>query len=203
MKEICQLLSFRVLRKPPETLARPPPHTHTHLSHLFVVMVPEVQEVFRRSVLLRVEAVCWIYRQRKTMEWCLWWPEGNISVFLSLLNVETASTGSSPSTRQPMISARRQTVPLGYQVWGLMRMKRATVGTGRSPSTGISGFWFPSKICGIQPETAKNYIPCWRLLLFCTNEKALVHVCYISWHWCWAKGGQGRKLGTGTGKIWL
>lgn len=38
-----------------------------HLSHLFVVMVPEVQEVFRSSVLLRVEAVCRIYG----VEWCL------------------------------------------------------------------------------------------------------------------------------------
>lgn len=58
-----------------------------------------------------------------------------------------------PWTRQPSISALRQMVPLKYQVWGLMRMKRATVGTGRSPRIGVSGFWFPSKICAIQWDT--------------------------------------------------
>lgn len=58
-----------------------------------------------------------------------------------------------PWTRQPSISALRQMVPLKYQVWGLMRMKRAAVGTGRSPRIGVSGFWFPSKICAIQWDT--------------------------------------------------
>lgn len=65
MKEICKLLSFWV-----ETCqscsGSPQRHWHnTHLSHLFVVMVPEVQGVFRRSVFLWVEAVCWIYKQRQ------------------------------------------------------------------------------------------------------------------------------------------
>lgn len=49
--------------------------------------------------------------------------------------------------RQPRISALRQMVPLTYHVWGLMRMNRATVGVGRRARTGVSGFWFPSKIC--------------------------------------------------------
>lgn len=44
-----------------------------------------------------------------------------------------------PETGQARISARRQGVPPWSQVWGSRRMKRATWGSGRRFSTGVSG----------------------------------------------------------------
>ncbi|KAG7252425.1 hypothetical protein CRUP_007443, partial [Coryphaenoides rupestris] len=42
-------------------------------------------------------------------------------------------------------SARRQMVPLTNQVWGLIRRKRAAVGTGRTPRTGVYASRFPKE----------------------------------------------------------
>lgn len=46
---------------------------------------------------------------------------------------------SPPETGQARISARRQDAPPWSQVWGSRRMKRATCGSGRRFSTGVSG----------------------------------------------------------------
>lgn len=44
-----------------------------------------------------------------------------------------------PGMAQPSTSARRHTVPFSNQLWGLMRMYRATAGHGSAFSTGVSG----------------------------------------------------------------